>query len=358
MKKIISNFRKETYGFFLDLNDGAGRIAVNPLDGSILLDEGAGPGGFDGAAISPRVFEGFDLEPVKGEKDQVRLFLRFDGDRHDLGVGDASTVAAWKAATEPVILRARKKSAKVVSPSRLAGASLPAGEFSRAKQALPELPVMIGFAAGKDVPADGAQIATIVAWDIRSSSRWHHSFLDHPAETASFYRGIFALVSQVAHENQGYIDKFSGDSVVAIFGISDGGRDTAKTAALNALRAARTVKNRFCDLLKGKFPRWFQPFTDPRPGLDLICSIHTGPILLGDIGLDGRHLFTALGPHVRFAEHLDSWADVTRHTHFPLVVSASTFSHLRGEPEIGKVEMRKLSSKLDYPVEAVFFVSL
>ncbi len=73
MPKQIKQFRKESYGWFIDLQDTEASVAVNPRTGEILLDEGTGEDRFDGVALAPGAFRDFRLEETGTESWSVTL---------------------------------------------------------------------------------------------------------------------------------------------------------------------------------------------------------------------------------------------------------------------------------------------
>ena len=103
MKKEIANFRNESYGLFIDLAEGYGRIGVDRQSGDILLDEGDGPNHFHGAVIEAEAFCGFDLQ--ESEPGQLKIVLRYgNSDSHLLGLtGDIEAAQTWTTEATKII---------------------------------------------------------------------------------------------------------------------------------------------------------------------------------------------------------------------------------------------------------------
>jgi adenylate cyclase len=49
-------------------------------------------------------------------------------------------------------------------------------------------------------------------------------------------------------------------------------------------------------------------YTPQKIEIGLGCGIHTGDVLVGNVGTDFRDQFTALGPHVNFAQRIEARA--------------------------------------------------
>ena len=83
--KIIQRFRREDYGWFIDLEDTDASVAVDPTTGDLLLNEGIGEDRFHGAAISNRAFQRLTLEDL--ERSTIALVLEYgSGSKHTLGI--------------------------------------------------------------------------------------------------------------------------------------------------------------------------------------------------------------------------------------------------------------------------------
>ncbi|TYC54179.1 adenylate/guanylate cyclase domain-containing protein [Rhodobacterales bacterium] len=97
----------------------------------------------------------------------------------------------------------------------------------------------------------------------------------------------------------GYVDKFIGDGIMAIFGM----QTDARTGARQALRAARRIEQVMLNLDAEKGPQ----FRDP---IRLGIGLHLGPAILGRIGSAGaagtEGGLTALGDVVNTASRLET----------------------------------------------------
>ena len=123
-------------------------------------------------------------------------------------------------------------------------------------------------------------------------------------------------MAEAIERHDGYVDKFIGDGIMAIFGISEG----AKTGSRNALNAALAMAEAL-DALNTELS------VSLEAPMRIGVGIHTGPAILGRIGVaagdreTGMQGITALGDTVNAASRLES---ATKQFAAFLVVSDST----------------------------------
>ena len=112
----------------------------------------------------------------------------------------------------------------------------------------------------------------------------------------------FEFVALATHGAGGYILKFIGDGVLAVFGM-DGASDRAAAAA--ALAAARDIVARLAahNAAGGESGR-----VELRAGIGL----HVGEIMYGNVGSADRLDFTAIGPAVNLAFRLEDLTKTLR----------------------------------------------
>ena len=137
--------------------------------------------------------------------------------------------------------------------------------------------------------------------------------------TASFLNHHFALLSQCIEDEGGTIDKFIGDAVMAFWGAPEELPDHAARAcrAALAIRAAIAANNA-------------RRHADGEHAIRLRIGLHTGEVIVGNIGAPGRINYTIVGDAVNTANRLeqlgkeigDQDAEVT------IVVSQATVSAL------------------------------
>ncbi|MEK9149794.1 MAG: adenylate/guanylate cyclase domain-containing protein, partial [Candidatus Desantisbacteria bacterium] len=162
------------------------------------------------------------------------------------------------------------------------------------------------------------QTVTICFWDIRGFSGLCEILKAHPTLISDFLKDYFRVASEVIFKHQGVLDKFIGDGVMAIFGALNHKDDKGHKDAINAVKSSIDLRRDFNKVLKDWMKQWVL-YTPCDIDVGLGCGIHTGEVLVGNVGTDAREQFTAIGPHVNFAQRLESRANIDQ-----ILISAST----------------------------------
>ncbi len=173
---------------------------------------------------------------------------------------------------------------------------------------------------------------SIVFWDIRGFSSLCEILKEYPTLISSFLREYFEVCSEVIFEHGGVLDKFIGDAVMALFGAFNSKENRGKDDAINAVKSAIAVKRSFNKILNVWIKEW-QLYTAHKIDIGLGCGIHTGKTLVGNVGTKSRDQFTALGPHVNFAQRIESRAKKKQ-----ILVSATTKARIDGNFELKKID--------------------
>ena len=139
---------------------------------------------------------------------------------------------------------------------------------------------------------------TILFCDIRGFT--HLSEGMKASKVVELLHEIFQLVSDRILERGGTIDKFIGDSVMAYFGAPVQQPDHAQRAVTAALDILRTVQERNRPIREGRDPG--------RVPVELGIGIHSGVVVVGNIGSDRRTDYTAVGDAVNVAHRLEKLA--------------------------------------------------
>ncbi len=169
-----------------------------------------------------------------------------------------------------------------------------------------------------------SQTLTICFWDIRGFSLPCEVLKAHPTLISGFLREYFQTAAQVIFEYHGVLDKFIGDGVMGLFGALNHKDEEGRQDAINALAAAIALKGRF-DSVVGKWMDQWALYTPQTIAIGLGCGIHTGEVLLGNVGTETRDQYTALGAHVNFAQRLEA-----RSSKGQVLLSASTEARVKG----------------------------
>lgn len=142
---------------------------------------------------------------------------------------------------------------------------------------------------------------SIVFWDISGFSDLCNNLIDEPDSILSLLKRYFDNANEIIHENDGILDKFIGDGILAYFGYHDnqkiGGAIDAVNAALKLRKAFRDIKS-----------EWTKEFDLLDAKVDLKCGINTGDVLFGLLETKFRNQITITGTNVNLASRLEGEA--------------------------------------------------
>ena len=159
--------------------------------------------------------------------------------------------------------------------------------------------------------------ATILFSDIRSFTDLSEPL--SPQELMDFLNDYLKMMNMSIMVNHGFVDKFIGDAVMAIFDRTDQSSNDARNA-LNAgmgmLQVLGTMNQK--RRRQGQVP------------ISIGIGIHTGPVVFGTLGFEERMDSTVLGDAVNLASRLES---LTKYYGASLLFSDQTFDALGDEKE-------------------------
>lgn len=167
--------------------------------------------------------------------------------------------------------------------------------------------------------ADGAQSIgkdrqlAILFSDIRNFTPFAESHL--PYDVIHILGRYFRKVGEPVLAHGGYIDKYMGDGIMAIFGLE---REHPRDACLDAVAAALGMLESLRELnvyISGQFDTEFQ----------IGIGVHIGPVIIGEMGHPKKMHFTAIGDTVNVASRIES---ATKILGAPLLVSGAVREHL------------------------------
>ena len=150
---------------------------------------------------------------------------------------------------------------------------------------------------------------------------------------------LFAASGVAITRNDGWIDKYLGDGLMAVFGQSCGPEEACR----QALRAAKAIDEALDDVNRDLQDEL------PTP-LHVGIGIHVGPLVLGEIGYEDSAAMTVIGRTVNAAARLEA---ATKQAGCQLIVSldAARLAGLDGNALRSEtVTVRGLSD----PLEVVF----
>jgi adenylate cyclase len=140
------------------------------------------------------------------------------------------------------------------------------------------------------------QDVTVMFCDLRGFTRLSENRLSY--DVVFLLNQYLGRMSEVILDTGGYVDKFMGDGIMAIFGMDRGARAGA-VEALQATRAMGGVLDALNQSLREEL----------RGRLEMGIGLHSGPAILGRIGAAGKVSaaggITALGDTVNTASRLE-----------------------------------------------------
>ncbi|MDE1148669.1 MAG: adenylate/guanylate cyclase domain-containing protein [Azospirillaceae bacterium] len=151
---------------------------------------------------------------------------------------------------------------------------------------------------------------TVMFTDIKGFSTLAQNMT--PAQTASLLNEHFTLLSACIEAEGGTVDKFIGDAVMAFWGAPDDQADHAARALRAAAAISRCIRHTHDEAM-----------AQGRPAICLRVGIHSGPVVVGNIGTASRINYTIVGDTVNAAARLEALGADLAAEAAPCIVLAS-----------------------------------
>jgi class 3 adenylate cyclase len=139
------------------------------------------------------------------------------------------------------------------------------------------------------------KVVSVLFTDIRQFTTFSETH--SPQEVVSMLNNYFSIVNAAVHEAGGMVNKFGGDSTMAIFG-APVNLDPAESAS-RALRAALSIRIRITEANAHRVQAGLEP-------LNIGIGINTGEVITGNIGAEDRFEYTVIGDTVNVAARMQS----------------------------------------------------
>lgn len=172
---------------------------------------------------------------------------------------------------------------------------------------------------GGGAPRSEQRVVTIMFTDLAGYSAFSAG---RPAEEAAAYlNGLLAEIGPLIEGSGGTIDKYMGDAVMAFWGAPDELPDHAATACKAALSIADAVI----------------AFNARRRAAGLeVCALrvglHTGSVVVGNIGFEGRLDYTIVGEAVNLAKRLEQAGKAFAGNEVVVLASGATYDAAGEDP--------------------------
>lgn len=139
------------------------------------------------------------------------------------------------------------------------------------------------------------QPVTILMADLRGFSSLAGSVA--PDALVAMLQPFFTEMTRIIHEHDGYVDKFLGDGIMALFGAPENSREHAE----RAIACAAQMQNAMHSVNRGKAAMRVAP-------LYIGIGLSSGEVMAGSFGSEKYHEYTVIGNAVNIAARLEKFA--------------------------------------------------
>ncbi len=178
-----------------------------------------------------------------------------------------------------------------------------------------------------------AKRVTILFSDVRNFTTMSEAM--SPEQVVTFLNDYFSEMVEAVFEQNGVLDKFIGDGMLAIFGSFDEAPDHPHRAVLTALRMqARLAKLNGERSIVGK------------PLIAIGIGIHTDTVIVGNIGSYKRLEYTVIGDGVNTCSRVES---ANKEFETTILITQTTWEAVRDDFECRPMPEAHLKGKLNTP---------
>lgn len=169
---------------------------------------------------------------------------------------------------------------------------------------------------------------TVLFSDIRGFTAMSENI--SPQEVVDMLNDYFELMVDIIFDNEGTLDKFVGDEIMALFGAPVAHDD-------DPLRAVRTAM-KMLDVLEKDFNS--RRRANSKPELQIGIGINTGEVVAGYLGSSKALEYTVIGDTVNTGARLCSVAKAGQ-----CIISEEVFARVRGEWEVEELPPQQVKGK-------------
>jgi adenylate cyclase len=148
-----------------------------------------------------------------------------------------------------------------------------------------------------------------------------------PREINLLLNQFFSRMTDIIFKYDGTLDKYIGDSLMAVFGAPMEKKDDPERAILAALE----MKRELTAIMKK---------TEPEKKFDIRIGINTGRVVAGNIGSPNRMEYTVIGDPVNIASRLESIAEPNQ-----ILIGEETYKRVKQKFKIKKVGPKKVKGR-------------
>jgi len=189
------------------------------------------------------------------------------------------------------------------------------------------------LAAQQQAPTLGGELrpVTILFSDIAGYSSLSEELA--PADLVSDLNRYFSRMTEIVQQHGGFVDKFIGDGILAVFGAPLAHTDHAASAVAAALQMVTLCQDDPALTIKGQ-----------RFGIRV--GVHSGDAIVGNIGSPNRFNYTVVGDSVNLASRLEG---VGKRYHTSIIVSEQTRQQAGDQFVFREIDLVRVVGR-DHPV--------
>jgi class 3 adenylate cyclase/HAMP domain-containing protein len=166
------------------------------------------------------------------------------------------------------------------------------------------------------------RVVAVLFSDIRSFTTISEAM--NPHEVVDSLNAYFSIMVDIIVDHRGIVDKYIGDSIMAVYGVPTSHGDDAVQAVHSALEMFDALRD---------FNRW--QLKREKPEFHIGIGINYGPVTVGNIGSEKKMDYTVVGNMVNLASRLESLTKVYREN---LLISESTYRYVANEVKARMVD--------------------
>jgi len=170
---------------------------------------------------------------------------------------------------------------------------------------------------------------TILFADIRNFTSISESL--EPQKVVKLLNIYLSRMSKVILDNQGLIDKYIGDAIMAFWGAPMENKDSAYLACKSALEMKKQLEIVMEELKANNIPSF-----------KIGIGINTGFATVGNIGSEHRLDYTAIGDTVNLASRIES---LTKYYGVTIIISENTYNEIKNKFTCRRIDLVKVKGK-------------
>ena len=155
---------------------------------------------------------------------------------------------------------------------------------------------------------------TLLFADIRGFTSLSENYADRPEELTSILNKLLTPLTDCIIQNEGTIDKYMGDAIMAFWNAPLDIQNPNQKALLAACEMLDELKKLNKDLLNKKL------ISNP---LELGIGVNSGPVIVGNLGSDQRFDYSCIGDAVNLASRIEG---LTKQYGIPILFGQSVAS--------------------------------